>query len=151
MDLELRLSVEDSPNSAGVVIDAIRCAKLGLDRGLSGTLEAPSSYFKKSPPVQYTDDEARQLVEDFINKYRLKPGEKPKPRPAASARAGTPSRGRAPKRKPTRAGKRPTTRKSVKAKPAKKKPAKSAPRGRRKSTTRTASRRTSTARQRRTR
>ena len=66
LNCELKLEVWDSPNSAGVVIDAIRCAKLGLDRGLSGALEAPASYFMKSPPVQYTDDEARTQTEAFI-------------------------------------------------------------------------------------
>ena len=66
LNLELKLEVWDSPNSAGVVIDAIRCAKLGLDRGLKGPLLAPSSYFMKSPPVQYHDDEARDMVESFI-------------------------------------------------------------------------------------
>ena len=67
LNLELKLEVWDSPNSAGVVIDAVRCAKLALDRGISGALEGPSAYFKKSPPVQYTDEEARQMVEDFIS------------------------------------------------------------------------------------
>jgi myo-inositol-1-phosphate synthase len=66
LNLELKLEVWDSPNSAGVVIDAVRCAKLALERGLKGTLVAPSSYFMKSPPRQYTDDKARQMVEDFI-------------------------------------------------------------------------------------
>jgi myo-inositol-1-phosphate synthase len=66
LNLELKLEVWDSPNSAGVVIDAIRCCKLALDRGLKGALEAPSAYFMKSPPVQYTDDQARQMVEEFI-------------------------------------------------------------------------------------
>ena len=66
LNVELKLEVWDSPNSAGVVIDAIRCAKLGLDRGLKGPLLAPSSYFMKSPPVQYHDDEARDMVEAFI-------------------------------------------------------------------------------------
>jgi myo-inositol-1-phosphate synthase len=66
LNVELKLEVWDSPNSAGVVIDAVRCAKLALDRGLSGPLLAPSSYFMKSPPVQYTDDEARRMVEEFI-------------------------------------------------------------------------------------
>jgi len=66
LNLELKLEVWDSPNSAGVVIDAIRCCKLALDRGLKGALVAPSAYFMKSPPVQYTDDEARQMVEEFI-------------------------------------------------------------------------------------
>ncbi|MCP4037580.1 MAG: inositol-3-phosphate synthase [bacterium] len=66
MNLELRLSVEDSPNSAAVSIDAIRCAKLGLERGLAGPLLAPSAYFMKHPPQQYTDDEAYELTEAFI-------------------------------------------------------------------------------------
>jgi myo-inositol-1-phosphate synthase len=66
LNLELKLEVWDSPNSAGVIIDAIRCLKLGLDRGLSGTLVAPSAYFMKSPPVQVPDDLARERVEAFI-------------------------------------------------------------------------------------
>ncbi|MBM2827047.1 MAG: Myo-inositol-1-phosphate synthase [Dehalococcoidia bacterium] len=66
LNLELKLEVWDSPNSAGVVIDAIRCCKLGLDRGMSGTLTGPAAYFMKSPPIQYTDDEARDMVEKFI-------------------------------------------------------------------------------------
>ena len=67
MNLELRLSVEDSPNSAGIVIDAIRCCKLALDRGLGGVLYSPSAYFMKHPPVQYTDDEAFRMTEAFIH------------------------------------------------------------------------------------
>jgi len=67
MNLELRLSVEDSPNSAGVVVDAIRCCRLALDRGVGGILYSPSSYFMKYPPVQHSDAEAYQLTEDFIN------------------------------------------------------------------------------------
>jgi len=66
LNIELKLEVWDSPNSAGVVIDAIRCCKLGLDRGSGGTLVAPSAYFMKSPPVQFTDDEARRRLEEFI-------------------------------------------------------------------------------------
>ena len=69
MDLELRLSVEDSPNSAGVAIDSLRCAKLALDRGEGGVLEAPSAYFCKHPPRQFTDDEAYQMLENFIKKF----------------------------------------------------------------------------------
>jgi myo-inositol-1-phosphate synthase len=65
LNLELKLEVWDSPNSAGVVIDAVRCAKLALDRGIGGPLLGPAAYFMKSPPVQYTDDEARRLVEEF--------------------------------------------------------------------------------------
>ncbi len=63
---EVKLEVWDSPNSAGVVIDAVRCAKIGLDRGLKGALVAPSSYFMKSPPKQFTDSEARKNVEAYI-------------------------------------------------------------------------------------
>lgn len=65
LNLELKLEVWDSPNSAGVVIDAVRCAKIGLDRGESGPLLAPSAYFMKSPPEQWTDDRARDGVESF--------------------------------------------------------------------------------------
>jgi len=66
MNLELRLSVEDSPNSAGVAIDTIRCAKVALDRGQAGVIEGPSAYFCKHPPVQHTDDVARLMTEAFI-------------------------------------------------------------------------------------
>jgi myo-inositol-1-phosphate synthase len=66
LNLECKLEVWDSPNSAGVVIDAVRCAKLALDRGISGPLVAPSSYFMKTPPEQFTDDVARRKVEEFI-------------------------------------------------------------------------------------
>ncbi|MCU1450008.1 MAG: Myo-inositol-phosphate synthase [Acidimicrobiales bacterium] len=65
LNIELKLEVWDSPNSAGVIIDAVRCAKLALDRGVGGPLLGPSAYFMKSPPVQYPDDEARHLVEEF--------------------------------------------------------------------------------------
>jgi len=60
------MEVWDSPNSAGVVIDAVRCAKLALDRGIGGPLEGPAAYLMKTPPRQYTDDQARQLLEEFI-------------------------------------------------------------------------------------
>ncbi len=76
LTIECKLEVWDSPNSAGVIIDAVRCAKIGLDRGLVGTLEAPSSYFMKSPPVQHPDDIARDSVEAFIrgdNNSTIKP------------------------------------------------------------------------------
>jgi myo-inositol-1-phosphate synthase len=66
LNVELKLEVWDSPNSAGIVIDAVRCAKLGLDRGLGGPLVGPSSYFMKSPPEQFTDDEARRRTLRFI-------------------------------------------------------------------------------------
>jgi myo-inositol-1-phosphate synthase len=79
MNLECRLSVEDSPNSAGVVIDAIRCAKLALDHGVGGSLDGASAYFMKTPPVQHTDDEAHRMVETFIRKH---------PRPEAGKKKG---------------------------------------------------------------
>ena len=66
MSLELKLEVWDSPNSAGVVVDAVRCCKLAIDRGVGGSLIGPSAYFMKSPPVQYPDDMARRMTEDFI-------------------------------------------------------------------------------------
>lgn len=66
LNLELKLEVWDSPNSAGVVIDAVRCAKLALDRGMKGAIVAPSAYFMKSPPKQFPDDQAREMVEEFI-------------------------------------------------------------------------------------
>jgi len=74
LELELRLSVQDSPNSAGVVIDALRCAKLALDCGIAGPLEAPSAYLMKSPPRQMRDDEARRELDAFIAA-----GARPKP------------------------------------------------------------------------
>ena len=66
IELELRLSVQDSPNSAGVVIDAIRCARLGLDRGIGGPLDSACAYYMKSPPVQMRDEDARVLLDQFI-------------------------------------------------------------------------------------
>jgi len=66
INLEVKLEVWDSPNSAGVVVDAVRCCKLAMDRGMSGAMVGPSAYFMKSPPVQYTDDVAHQMVEAFI-------------------------------------------------------------------------------------
>ena len=67
LNIELKIEVWDSPNSAGVMIDAIRCAKLGLDRGLAGPLEEPSAYFMKSPPIQYGEDIAKQKIANFIS------------------------------------------------------------------------------------
>src|SRR5687767_9834674 len=89
LNLDMKLEVWDSPNSAGVVIDAVRCAKLALDHGLKGALIGPSSYFKKSPPVQYPDDQARAMVEEFIVRYGRKGARAAKPAGAA------PKRGRA--------------------------------------------------------
>ena len=84
LNIELKLEVHDSPNSAGIVIDALRCCKLALDHGLSGALEGPSAYLMKSPPRQYTDGDARRLTEEFIATY------------AKRAAAETPSPGREP-------------------------------------------------------
>ena len=82
LNIELKLEVVDSPNSAGIVIDAVRCARLGLDNGLAGALEWPSAYFMKSPPVQHPDDQCRDEVEEFIRvnaaKERPRPAVKPK-------------------------------------------------------------------------
>jgi myo-inositol-1-phosphate synthase len=69
MNLECRLSVEDSPNSAGIIIDAVRLIKLAKNNGISGTLEGPASFLMKSPPIQYDDHKAKQLTEEFIKKY----------------------------------------------------------------------------------
>ncbi len=66
LNIEVKLEVWDSPNSAGVVVDAIRCCKLAMDRGIAGALIGPAAYFMKSPPVQYKDDEARRMTEEFI-------------------------------------------------------------------------------------
>jgi myo-inositol-1-phosphate synthase len=75
--VEAKLEVWDSPNSAGVVIDAIRCCKLAMDRGLKGALTAPSSYFMKTPPIQYSDSEARNKVEEFIAANAISVKKKP--------------------------------------------------------------------------
>jgi len=81
LNVEVKLEVWDSPNSAGVVIDAIRCCKLALDRGLAGALEGPSAYFMKSPPKQFTDDEARRMVEEFIQDQSKEGISEPQPKP----------------------------------------------------------------------
>jgi myo-inositol-1-phosphate synthase len=67
LNIELKLEVWDSPNSAGVIIDAVRCAKVALDRGIGGPLLGPSAYFMKSPPVQFHDDEAHRMIEEFAS------------------------------------------------------------------------------------
>ncbi|MBV8217182.1 MAG: inositol-3-phosphate synthase, partial [Solirubrobacterales bacterium] len=78
LNVELKLEVWDSPNSAGIVIDAVRCCKLALNNGLSGQLDGPSSYLMKSPMNQRPDNEARELTEKFIAKYARKaPAAKP--------------------------------------------------------------------------
>jgi myo-inositol-1-phosphate synthase len=87
LNVELKLEVVDSPNSAGIVIDAVRCCKLGLDRGISGALEGPASYFMKSPPRQVSDSVAHQLTEDFIA--------------GVGAAGGSTSNGRAPQELPS--------------------------------------------------
>ena len=89
LNAELKLEVWDSPNSAGVMIDAIRCCKLALDAGLSGAMEAPSSYFMKSPPKQYRDEEARQMVEDFIERCAAAKRRKAQPRQTAGKKRKT--------------------------------------------------------------
>jgi myo-inositol-1-phosphate synthase len=90
LNIEMKMEVWDSPNSAGVVIDALRCCKLALDNGLSGAILGPSSYFKKSPPVQYTDEEARRLTEEYIAKYGWKqPGMKKAPLREAARKSTT--------------------------------------------------------------
>lgn len=93
LKVEVKLEVWDSPNSGGVVIDAVRCAKIALDRGLKGALAEPSSYFMKSPPTQFTDDEARRKVVEFIagvGKDRAAGGDgrKPKGEEVAAPREG---------------------------------------------------------------
>jgi myo-inositol-1-phosphate synthase len=70
LNLELKLEVWDSPNSAGVVIDAIRCARLALDRKIGGALMGPSAYFMKTPPRQYFDHEAHRMTEAFIAEHK---------------------------------------------------------------------------------
>jgi myo-inositol-1-phosphate synthase len=87
MVLECKLEVWDSPNSAGVVIDAVRCVKLGMDNGLKGALGGPASYFMKSPPTQYSDSEARDFVEDFIKQNGHKAEGAPEPKKSASKKA----------------------------------------------------------------
>src|SRR5439155_20528053 len=80
LNIELKLEVWDSPNSAGIVIDAVRLAKLALNNNVAGALEGPSSYLMKSPPVQIVDDEAHEFTEEFIERYRREaPVETPAP------------------------------------------------------------------------
>lgn len=82
IDIEMRLSVEDSPNSAGVVIDMIRCARLALDRGAAGALLGPSAFFCKHPPEQYTDDEAFHMISKFVGDSAENPQPELPTRPA---------------------------------------------------------------------
>src|SRR5262249_28471942 len=74
---EMKLEVWDSPNSAGIVIDAVRCCKLALTHGIGGQLDGPSSYLMKSPHTQRPDDEARQATEKFIADHERRPGTSP--------------------------------------------------------------------------
>ena len=87
---ELKLEVWDSPNSAGIVIDAMRCCKLAMNHGLSGQLDGPSSYLMKSPMNQRPDEEARTATEDFIAKYQRKPATTPKAAPKKARKAAKP-------------------------------------------------------------
>ncbi|MCK4573569.1 MAG: inositol-3-phosphate synthase, partial [candidate division Zixibacteria bacterium] len=98
LNIEMKMEVWDSPNSAGVVIDAIRCCKLALDNGLSGALIEPSSYFKKSPPVQFTDEDAKRMTEEFIAKYGWTQATKKTARPKAKTAAKTKAPAKAPKK-----------------------------------------------------
>jgi len=110
LNVEMKMEVWDSPNSAGVVIDAIRCCKLALDNKLSGALIEPSSYFKKSPPVQYTDEEARRMTEEFIAKYGWKQtGRKTRPVKAAAKKPAA-------KKPAVKKAKKATTKRVVKTK-----------------------------------
>ena len=120
LNVELKLEVWDSPNSAGIVIDAVRLAKLALNNGISGSLEAPSSYLMKSPPVQIQDDLAHDATQKFIEKYRKATPKRAATKPAAKAAA---------KKAPAKATPRVAPAKAVAAKPAtaKKAPAKRAP------------------------
>src|SRR6478752_7370675 len=86
---EMKLEVWDSPNSAGIVIDAVRCLKLALNHGVSGQLDGPSSYLMKSPHNQRPDDEARDATEKFIAKYARKPGTQAKRAARPAAKSGT--------------------------------------------------------------
>ena len=95
LNVELKLEVWDSPNSAGIVIDAVRCCKLALNHGIGGQLDGPSSYLMKSPHDQRPDDQAHRDTEAFIARYAGRPGS----RPAAHAKGA--SRARAAAKRPT--------------------------------------------------
>jgi myo-inositol-1-phosphate synthase len=98
LNLELKLEVWDSPNSAGIVIDAVRCCKLALNHGVGGQLDGPSSYLMKSPHKQRPDDQAHRDTEKFIAKYAGRPRTTAKGRvaPKAAGMAATAKKGRAP-------------------------------------------------------
>jgi len=98
LNVELKLEVWDSPNSAGIVIDAVRCCKLALNHGIGGQLDGPSSYLMKSPHNQRPDDQAHRDTEQFIAKYAGRPGTRPKGRTAPKAGAkARPAKGRSAK------------------------------------------------------
>jgi len=109
LNVELKLEVHDSPNSAGIVIDAVRLCKIALDKGVKGALYGPSSWLMKSPPQQYHDDEAHRLAEEFITHPVSRPGV-----PARRKAAAAPARARA--RKPVAAKKATSTRRAPAAK-----------------------------------
>jgi len=102
LNIEMKMEVWDSPNSAGVVIDAVRCCKLALDNKLSGALIEPSSYFKKSPPVQFTDEEARRKTEEFITKYGWKHAERTDEKVRIAAKRPAAAAANAPKKRVVR-------------------------------------------------
>jgi len=102
LNIEMKMEVWDSPNSAGVVIDAVRCCKLALDNKLSGALIEPSSYFKKSPPVQFTDEEARRKTEEFITKYGWKHAERTDEKVRIAAKKPAAGAANAPKKRVVR-------------------------------------------------
>jgi myo-inositol-1-phosphate synthase len=106
LNLELKLEVWDSPNSAGIVIDAVRCCKLALNHGLGGQLDGPSSYLMKSPHNQRPDEQARTDTEKFIAAYSGRPGARGK-RPAPAAKAAAKKAARAKKPAKPRAAKAP--------------------------------------------
>jgi myo-inositol-1-phosphate synthase len=87
LNLEMKLEVWDSPNSAGIVTDAVRCCKLALNHGVGGQLDGPSSYLMKSPMHQRPDGEARELTEAFIERYAGKPGTAPKAKKSKKAQS----------------------------------------------------------------
>ncbi len=93
LNVELKLEVWDSPNSAGIVIDAVRCCKLALNHGIGGQLDGPSSYLMKSPHNQRPDDQARRDTESFIARYARKPASAPRAAATRRRRAGTPAKG----------------------------------------------------------
>ena len=117
LNVELKLEVWDSPNSAGIVIDAVRLAKLALNNGISGSLEAPSSYLMKSPPKQIQDDLAHDATQKFIEKYRKATPKRAAARPVAKAAAKAPA-AKAAAKAPAKSGRKPAAVK--KAAPAKK-------------------------------